>query len=273
MSAGAHAGTTTAPRTLAPRPAPIRDTVVMASRSLRLTLRAPTTLFVSSVFPILLMLTTSVSFARIVMPDASYADYIDYSLPLFVAMGITFGTLPTAVAVHVDRVSGFDDRLRTLPMSPVAPLAGRIVADGVRNLSTVVVLVCVGSLLGFRFTTGVAGILGFFLVPLVYGFGMAWPMVAVAMHARSAEAVSAAANAVMLTLAFLSTGFVGLDDLPTWAQPIARANPISHLIEAMRAFAHGSPPLRTPLLATGAWSLGLTAVFGALAVRGSTRRR
>lgn len=250
----------------------IRDTAAMARRALLLTRRAPTTLFVSWVFPVLLLVLMSASFARIVMPGASFGAYVDHALPLFVAMGITFGTLPTAVAVHADRAGGLDDRLRTMPVAPAAPLLGRVLVDAARNLSTVTVVTAVGIALGFRFDSGIGGVVGYVAAPLLFGFGLAWPMVALAMRTRSAEATSSVANAVMLVLSFLSTGFVPLGDLPAWTQPIARVNPISQLVEAMRAFAHGDAPPLPPLLATCAWAIGLTVVFGTVAVRTARRR-
>lgn len=254
-----------------PRASAWTDTAILAGRGLLLTARSPATVAMAAAFPVVLLVFLSVSFAKVIMPGGSYADYVNYSVPLFATMGITFATLSTANAVYLDRVAGFDDRLRTLPMSPIAPLAGRIIADTARNLATVAVVTGVGIVLGFRFENGVLGAAAYFLLPLAYGFGLAWLMVAVAMYASSAESANAALNALLLVLSFLSTGFVKLGDLPDWAQPIARANPISHVVEAMRAFAHGGSA-GDHVLAVVAWSIGLTAVFGALAVRRYARR-
>lgn len=253
-------------------PTLVRDTLTMAQRAWTLTRRTPVSLFISSIFPVLLLVLLSAGFGGIVMPGGTHADYVNHALPLFVTMGITFGTLPTAMAVHVDRMTGFDDRLRTLPVSSAAPLVGRVLADGVRNLVTVAVVTIVGLVLGFRFSGGLPGVLGYALVPLVYGFGLAWPMVAVAMRAGSAETTNTIANTLMLALSFLSTGFVPLEDLPGWVQPIARVNPVSQVVETMRAFAHGDRPLAGPLLATVAWSVGLTLVFATVAIRSARRR-
>lgn len=259
----------TAPAT--PRASILTDTAILTGRGLLLMARSPATVAMTAAFPVILLLLLSVSFAEIVMPGQAYADYVNYSVPLFAAMGITFATLSTANAVHADRIVGFDDRLHTLPMSPVAPLAGRIIADTARNLATVAIVTGVGVALGFRFENGALGLVGYFIVPLLYGFGLAWLMVAVALHASSAESANAALNALLLVLSFLSTGFVRLEDLPGWAQPIASANPISHVVDAMRSFAHGGAG-GDQLLAVAAWTIGLTAAFGTLAVRKYARR-
>ncbi len=253
------------------RPSLWSDTVVLAGRQVRLMVRSPQTLVLTAVFPLILLCLISVSFATVIMPGDDYAAYVDYTVPLFAIMGITFAALSTAIAAHTDRTTGYTDRLATLPISPLAPLAGRIIADSIRNLATLGVVTIAGMLLGFRFTEGPVGVIGYVLVALIYGFGLAWLMVAVALITTSAEAAVSSLNVLLLVASFLSTGFVTLEDLPGWAQPIASANPVSHVVEAMRGLAHGGDALSDTLV-TIAWSLALTVVFGFVAVRASTRR-
>lgn len=255
-----------------PRPNLLLDTAVMTQRAFTLMRRSPTTAMAAIGFPVILMLFLSVGFADVVMPGARFSEYIDYSTPLFIAMGITFATLGTAIDAHSDRISGFDNRLRTLPVSAIAPFAGRVIADLARNLMTVIVVTAVAFALGFRFGRDASAfdILGFVAFPLAYGFGLAWFMLAVAERMDSAEAVNSALSAVLLIFSFLSTGFVGLDDLPGWAQPIAEANPISKIVEAMRGFASGTADTSAVLGAT-AWAVGMTIVFGSLILRSSRR--
>lgn len=256
-----------------PSPSLITDTLALAGRGVRGMLRSPVALAVTAAFPVILLVLLSVSFADLVMPGAGYAAYVDYTVPLFAAMGITFAAASTATAVHADRTSGYDDRLRTLPISPVAPLAGQVLADGLRNLASVVIVTGVGVVLGFRFGSLPLDVLGYFALPLVYVFGLAWVMVALAVHARSADGVIAMANVVMLVLSFLSTGFVTIDDLPGWAQPLARVNPVTQLVESMRGFAGSGGEVGDHVLGVLAWTVGLTVVFGLIAVRGLRRER
>lgn len=247
------------------------DALVMIGRSVTVSRRTPSAVVSATFLPVILLLTMTAGFAKIVDPAGSYADYVNSVLPLLVVMGVVLSSLTTGVAAYQDLHSGLDDRLRTMPMARSAPLIGRIVGDAVRNLATVVVVVALGVALGFRFGTSPFAILGFFVLPLVFGVGFAWLAVALAIRAGSAESVASVLNAVLLTLTFLSTGFVAMDDLPGWAQPIAQVNPVSSVVEAMRALAHGGP-LMTPLISSLAWSAGLVGVFGGLAIRGYRQR-
>ncbi|MFT4126884.1 MAG: ABC transporter permease [Gordonia sp. (in: high G+C Gram-positive bacteria)] len=250
----------------------ISDIGVMTRRGLLLMARSPMTVSTSAFMPIILMLLLSISFGKMIMPTASLAEYIQYAAPVFVTMGVIFGSLGTAVAAHQDRVSGFDDRLRTLPISPVAPLAGRIIADVVRNFATGVLVTLVALALGFRFQNGWGGVVVYIVIPLVVGFGVAWFMVAVAMLSSSAEAAVGALNAVLLLLTFFSTGLLRRTDLPGWAQPIAQANPVSHIAGAMRdATTAGADAVGAHALISVLWAVGLTIVFGVVAVRAYRR--
>lgn len=250
------------------------DIAVMTRRGVTLMVRSPMTMSTAAFMPIILLLLLSVSFGSVVMPGAGVADYVQFATPLFVTMGVAFGAISTAISAQQDRTSGFDDRLRTLPISPVAPLAGRIIADVGRNLVTLILVTADAVALGFRFHNGVLGAVVYVVTPLIFGFGLAWFMVAVAMIAESAESAASMLNAVMLVLSFLSVGMVPLEDLPGWAQPIASANPVSHAIGAMRdATTSGASVLGADAGITLVWSPGLTAMFGYVGVRAYRRSR
>ncbi|MET7398194.1 ABC transporter permease [Dactylosporangium sp. NPDC005572] len=250
----------------------LHDTMVMTGRTLLVTLRYPTALFIAVVFPVLLLLLMTASFGTIVLPGQGYRAFVNFGLPLFAVMGVLFSTLGTGATTTIDLQAGFDTRLRTMPVSAAAPLLGRIAADSLRNLMTLVLVVAVGIVMGFRFNTGPASIIGFFVLPLVFALGVVSLVLAAAVRATSAESLTSGLNAGFLLISFLSTGMVSLADLPGWAQPIARGNPVSLLAEAMRVLAHGGP-LTRPLLGTLAWAVGLIAVFGPLAVAGYRKRR
>lgn len=252
------------------------DVAVMARRGLTLMARSPSTLATSAGMPIILLTLMSISFGKMVMPTASLGQYVQYATPVFAVMGVMYGTLSTALATFEDRTSGFDDRLRVAPVPALAPVAGRIVADIVRNLLTVVLVTLVAVAMGLRFQSGIAGAVAYFLIPLAFGFGVAWMMVAIAMYADSAETIGALTNALLLMLTFFSTGFVARADLPGWAQPIASANPVSHVAAAMRGAVGGDGATGgwgTEVGITLAWAVGLTLVFGWIAVRGYRRPR
>lgn len=254
-----------------PRPAPVGDAVIMAGRSVRAVLRTPAAVISALFVPLVLLLVMTAGFAKVVLPDGSYGDYVNRVLPLFAVMGMIFSSVTTGLAAHRDLASGMDARLRTLPVARSAPLVGRVAGDAVRNVVALLVVALVGATLGFRLRAGVPAAVGALGVGVAFGVAFAWLSVAAAVRARSAEAVASLLNMVLLVLSFLSTGFVAAADLPGWAQPIARNSPVSLTVDALRALTQGGPTT-TPVLKALAWSVSLTALFATLAVRATARR-
>lgn len=253
------------------RPSLLGDVLVMTRRSVRVVARTPAAIVAAIFMPLVLMVVMTAGFAKVVTPDGSYGDYVNRALPLFAVMGMTFSAVTTGVSAHRDLRSGMDARLRTLPMSPVAPLAGRILGDATRNLLTIVVLSAVGAIIGFRVRAGIPAALAAVGLALLVGIGFAWLAIAAAVRSRSAEAMTSLLNGVLLVLSFLSTGMVPADDLPGWAQPIADHSPVSAAVEAMRVLTQGGPT-SAPVAKSLAWSMALAAVFATAALTSARRQ-
>lgn len=249
-----------------PRPRAIADTLVLARRSVTVVFRTPTVIIANAFLPVVLLSVMTASFAKIVMPGADYSDYVNQVLPLFAVMGLVFASVDTGLAAHKDLHSGMDSRLRAMPMSRFAPLTGRILGDAVRNLMTLMILLAVGVGLGFRFTAGVLPAVGAVALMMLFGSCFAWIPMLAALISKSAESMATVLTGLLLVLSFLSVGFVPLDDLPAWAQPVARINPVSSVVEAVRALAHGGPTA-APVLKTLAWSAVIAIGFGALSLK------
>ena len=81
--------------------------------------------------------------------------YEDWLIPGIIVQNITFGGALTAVGLVEDMKKGLIDRFRSLPMARSAVLAGRTLADVVVNLFGVIIVIAVGYVVGFRFSTSV----------------------------------------------------------------------------------------------------------------------
>jgi ABC-type multidrug transport system permease subunit len=101
---------------------------------------------------------------------------------------------------------------------------------------------------------------------LAFGIAFSWVMLYLALALRTAEATQAAGQTLMFLLTFLGSAFVPLATMPGWLQAIARLNPVTYAVDALRALLMGGPTARPVLLAV-AWTAGLVAVFAPLAVR------
>ena len=139
-------------------------------------------------------------------------------------------------------------------------------ADTIRNVVIVVLMLVIGIGVGFRPDTNplmaVAGI----GVLVVFGFALAWLFVTIGLSVPNGEAAQAAAFPLLAPLTFASNLFVSPDTMPGWLQVWARHQPVSATADAVRACMTGGPTASKVLIAL-AWSLGMSAVFAAVAIR------
>lgn len=156
-----------------------------------------------------------------------------------------------------DLTSGAIDRFRSLPIARGAVLAARMLSDAVRLL-----LIVLMTAVGFRIHTGVLPALAALALTIAFGIAFSWVM----LYLGTAEATQAAGQTLMFLLTFLSSAFVPLATMPGWLQTIARLNPVTYAVDALRALLAGAPAAK-PVLLTTAWIAALIAVFAPLAVR------
>jgi ABC-2 type transport system permease protein/oleandomycin transport system permease protein len=139
-------------------------------------------------------------------------------------------------------------------------------ADSVRMLIVILVIVAVGYAVGFRFQNGIGGAIGMVLLAEIFGVTMASISAYVGLAIRDEESVQAFGLIWIFPLTFVSSAFVPIATMPDWLQVFANNQPVTLVINAMRAFALGGP-LNPALWQSLAWLAGILIVFVPLAVR------
>lgn len=218
------------------------------------------------VLPVLLLLMFQLVLSRTLDSVSGGAEPIYGFVPMIAVAGAMYGAMGTGMSLFGERESGLLRRFWVLPIHRGAGLIGRLLAECVRAAVATAVVVAVGVVLGLRFETGLPGVLGVLIVPIIVIIGFT-PLVVAVGVSRAGGQVTQIFAIVVLVGMFFNSGFVAVENYPDWIQPIVRAQPMSCAIEAMRGFLLGGP-VATPLAQTVAWSVGLLAVFGAFAVRG-----
>ncbi len=242
----------------------VSDALQVAKRNLIAMTRTPQVLVLSTVQPIIFVLMFRYVFGgSIHIPGVRYVDYL--MAGIFVQT-VTFGAINTGVGLAEDLQKGLIERFRSLAMARSAVLAGRTIADTVRNLFVIVLMVVMGFIVGFHLHTNAFGLLGAVAVLLLFGLAMSWVMALVGLMTRNAEAAQAAAFPLMALLVFASNAFVSTRSMPGPLRAYANHQPVSATVNAVRALVLGGPTLSKVLVAV-AWAIGIVAVFAPFAVR------
>src|SRR3954470_24551260 len=192
-------------------------------------------------------------------------DYVDFLIPGILVQNITFGGALTAVGLVEDLKKGLIDRFRSLPMARSAVLTGRTLADVVVNLLMTVIVIVVGLLVGFSFSTSAVEIVYGILLLLVFGYAFSWMFALIGLLSSSAETAQQFGFILIFPLTFISSAFVPVENMPPVLEAFAEVNPFTVAVDAMRHLFVGTPAGNSVWGAT-LWSVGLIVVFAPLAV-------
>jgi ABC-type multidrug transport system permease subunit len=146
-------------------------------------------------------------------------------------------------------------------------LTGRTLSDIAMNALALTVMVIVGYIVGFSFTTSAAEVVGGIALCLLIGYTFSWVFACVGLYASTPESANAFGFIAIFPLTFASSAFVPPETFPDWLQTFATdINPFSIMVDAVRAlFVGGSAG--NDVWGSVVWCVGLIAVFGTLAVR------
>jgi ABC transporter DrrB family efflux protein len=245
----------------------IRDCLVVTGRNMRHFMRQPQLLLFSTVQPIMFVLLFSYVFGGAIggslPPGVNYKDFL---LPGIFIQSTSFRATQTAVGLADDLQRGVVDRFRSMPMARSAVLAGRTLADLVRTLFVIVLMIVVGYAIGFRFHEGLASAVASVLVVALFGLALSWIFAYIGLVAKGPEAAQSAGFIAIFPLVFASSIFVPVHTMPSWLQSFAEVSPVTLTADASRALAIGGK-VGTPLWQMAVWSLAILLVFVPLCVR------
>jgi ABC-2 type transport system permease protein len=237
------------------------DALTMSGRCLRLSRRNVEAVLTSLMLPILLMLLFVYLFGGAI--ETGTAKYVTYVVPGLLILCAGYGASVTAVSVSSDMTGGIVDRFRSLDVGGAAVLSGHVAASLVRNAASTVLVLGVGVLVGFRPHAGALDWLAAAAVLALFVAALSWFAALIGLLARSPEGASAFTFFVMF-LPYPSSAFVPIHTMPGWIQGFAAHQPVTPVIETLRALLLGLPAGSSPWQAL-AWCGGILLASVALA--------
>ena len=243
----------------------VSDALTITWRNLKAMSRIPEAIVFSTIQPIIFVLTFRYVFggAIDVPGDISYVDFL---MPGVFVQTVAFGALNTGIGLSEDLHKGLIERFRSLPMARSAVLAGRTMADLVRNIGVVLLMIGMGFLVGFRIHAGVPAFVASIALLLLFAFAFSWVFALIGLSVPTSESAQAASFPILALLVFASTAFAPKETMPGWLQAYNDVQPVSVVVRAMRALSVGGETA-VPVLHAVAWCIAIVAVFAPLAVR------
>lgn len=246
-------------------PALVRHSLVIAQRNLVKTMRTPEALLDVTLQPVIFLVLFTYVFGGAIA-GGSQQDYLQFLLPGILAQTIAMSGIAIGVNLNDDVGKGVFDRFRSLPIARSAPLIGAVLADMVRYVLVFVMTLGFGLVMGFRPDASILEILAAGVVSVGFALALSWSSVWVGMLSRTTGAVQGIMMLILFPLSFASSAFVDPATMPAWLQTVTNNNPLTHLVDTVRALLLNEP-MGDSLAWTVGWSIGLVAVFFPLAMR------
>ena len=241
----------------------VGDTLLLTSRNLRLALRTPQLLVLTSIMPAMFVLLFRYVFGGSIHVPG-YASYVDYLIPGIIVQTSLFGGSSSAVGVAEDTAKGVTDRLRALPTHRTAILAARTFADLIRLAYTVALLIALGLLVGFRFGGTPAQVAAGLGITLLFGYACSWLFTLLGLLVRDVESATMAGFLLTFPLVFASSIFTAPATFPHWLESFAKVQPVTRVTDALRELSSGAGGAHA-IPSALAWSFGISLVSALLA--------
>lgn len=243
----------------------LADTITLTRRELLIWFRNPAFVFFTIIQPVMFVLLFRYVFGGAI-PVRVPGGYVNFLMPGIIAQSAAFASFGTAIALARQLQKGVIDRFRAMPMARSAVLLGRLAADTLRLVVTVLVILAVGYAVGFRFQNGVVPAVLMVVLGVLFGVVICTISGFVGLAIKDEESVGSFGLVWLFPLTFVSAAFVPIASMPGWLQAFAKNQPVTIVIDEMRSLALGGP-LGLHAWQSAVWLAGITAVFVPLAIR------
>ena len=244
------------------------DLSVMLGRSMRHFFRSMDTIITVTIMPIAIMLLFVYVLGGAIRTGT--ANYVDYVLPGILLIAIASGISYTAIRLFTDVQRGIIERFRSMPIAPSTVLWGHVLTSLVSNAISVVVIILVALIMGFRSSAGILSWLIVVGILALFTLALTWVAVIPGLTAKSIDGAAAFSYPLVL-LPFISSAFVPTASMPPLVRAFAENQPVTAIVESIRALLAGQPVTQEIWVAL-AWCVGILVVAYIFAIRAYKKR-
>jgi ABC-2 type transport system permease protein len=245
----------------------LHDTGVLFGRSMRHILRSPDTIITVAIMPIMFMLLFVYVFGGAI--QAGTDNYVNYLLPGILLIAIASGIAYTAFRLFTDRQKGLFTRFHSMPVARSSVLWAHVLTSLISNAISVVLIILVAFIMGFRSSAGVLEWLEVAGILVLFTLALTWIAVIPGLTAKSVDGASAFSYPLIF-LPFISSAFVPTATMPAVVRVFAENQPVTSIVDTVRSLLN-SEPIGNEIWIALAWCVGITVVAYFFAMRAYRR--
>jgi ABC-2 type transport system permease protein len=238
------------------------DTAILTGRSLRHIMRSPDTIITVAIMPIALMLLFVYVFGGAI--DTGADQYVNYLLPGILLITIASSISYTAFRLFTDMKGGIFERFQSMPIARSSVLWAHVLTSLVASLISLVVVVLVALLIGFRSGAGVLAWLAVTGILILFTLALTWLAVIAGLSAKTVDGASAFSYPIIF-LPFISSAFVATATMPGLVRVFAENQPVTPIVNTIRDL-YTQQPVSTDIWIALAWCVSLLIVAYAFAM-------
>jgi ABC-2 type transport system permease protein len=239
------------------------DMGVMLGRSMRHILRSMDTIITVCLTPIAMMLLFVYVFGGAIKTGTD--NYVNYLLPGILLIAIASGISYTAYRLFMDMQSGIFERFHSMPIARSAALWGHVLTSLVSNFISVIVILLVALVMGFRSSAGILSWLAVVGILALFTLALTWIAAIAGLSAKSVDGASAFSYPLVF-LPFISSAFVPTASMPGPVRAFAENQPVTSIVDAIRSLLAGQP-VGNDIWVALAWCVGIMLVAYFFAMR------
>ena len=247
----------------------VHDTGVLLGRLLRHILRSPDTIITVLITPLMIMVLLVYVFGGAIQAGTGTGNYVNYLLPGILIIAIASGIAYTALRLFTDKQQGLFARFHSMPVARSSVLWAHVLTSLVSNAMSVVVIILIALLMGFRSGAGVVQWLAVAGILVLFTLALTWLAVIPGLTATSVDGAGAFAYPLIF-LPCISSAFVPTATMPAVVRVFAENQPVTSIVNTIRALL-SNQPVGNEIWIALAWCVGITVVVYFFAMRAYKR--
>jgi ABC-2 type transport system permease protein len=246
----------------------LSDTNVMLGRSMRHVTRSMDTIITVTIMPIAFMLLFVYVFGGAIR--AGTDNYVNYLMPGILLIAIASGIAYTSYRLFMDLQSGIFERFHSMPIARSSVLWGHVLTSLLSNGISVVVIVLVALLMGFRSSAGVLAWLAVAGILALFTLALTWLAVIAGLSAKTVDGAGAFSYPLIF-LPFVSSAFVPTATMPGPVRAFAENQPVTAIVNTIRAL-FSQQPVGGEIWIALAWCVGILLIAYVFAMAAYRRK-
>lgn len=211
------------------------DVLGVAEMEVRKLARDPTEVFTRSVQPILWLLVFGQVFTRTRAIPTGDMRYLDFMTPGVLAQSVLFTAIFFGIAIIWERDLGILQKMLVTPAYRGALVLGKAASAGARGLVQAAIIYVVALALGIRLRFGLVSMSGVLVAVLLGSAVFSTFSLVVACIVKTRERFMGIGQVLTMPLFFASNAIYPIDMMPAWLKIVAHVNPLTYLVDALRA--------------------------------------